>query len=83
VSDDERMRQLFVPIGFAHGFCVTSEIADVAYKCSSYYEGATEAGIAYDDPDIGIEWPTGFELVVSERDTTAPRLAEIADTLPF
>jgi dTDP-4-dehydrorhamnose 3,5-epimerase len=83
VLDDESMRQLFVPVGFAHGFCVTSEVADVAYKCSNYYDPATEAGIAYDDPAIGIEWPTGVELVVSERDATAPTLAEVADTLPF
>lgn len=81
--DDKRMHQLYVPIGFAHGFCVTSEVADVAYKCSSYYDAVTEAGIAYDDPEIGIRWPSGIELVVSERDRTAPRLAEIADTLPF
>jgi dTDP-4-dehydrorhamnose 3,5-epimerase len=83
VLDDESMRQLFLPIGFAHGFCVTSEVADVVYKCSSYYDSATEAGIAYDDPAIGIEWPTGVEPIVSERDTTAPRLADVADALPF
>lgn len=83
VLDDETMRQLFVPVGFAHGFCVTSEVADVAYKCSNYYDPATEAGIAYNDPAIGIEWPTGIELVVSERDATAPTLAAVADTLPF
>ncbi len=81
--DDETMRQLYVPIGFAHGFCVTSEVADVAYKCTSYYDGATESGIAYDDPEIGIAWPSGIELIVSDRDATAPRLSEIADTLPF
>ena len=80
--DDEAMRQVFVPIGFAHGFCVTSDVADVVYKCSSYFDGATEAGIAYDDPAVGIEWPD-LELIVSERDRTAPRLAEIADELPF
>ena len=45
------------PIGFAHGFCVTSEVADVIYKCSTYYDPALERGIAYDDPDLGIEWP--------------------------
>ena len=83
VLDDESMRQLFVPIGFAHGFCVTSEVADVVYKCSSYYDGATESGIAYDDPAIGIEWPLGVEPIVSERDATAPRLADVADALPF
>lgn len=81
--DDESMRQLFVPVGFGHGFCVTSALADVAYKCSSYYDPATEAGIAYDDPTIGIAWPTDVEPIVSERDATAPHLAAIADQLPF
>jgi dTDP-4-dehydrorhamnose 3,5-epimerase len=81
--DDEAMRQLYVPIGFGHGFCVTSELADVAYKCSSYYDPATEAGIAYDDPAVGIVWPTGVEPIVSERDATAPRLADVADRLLF
>jgi dTDP-4-dehydrorhamnose 3,5-epimerase len=81
--DDVAMRQLFVPIGFGHGFFVLSDVADVAYKCSSYYDPAIEAGIAYDDPDIGIVWPTGVEAIVSERDATAPRLADVADTLPF
>jgi len=80
--DDAALRQLWVPVGFAHGFCVVSDEADVVYKCSSYYDPATEAGIAYDDPDVGIAWP-GIELTVSERDRTAPRLAEIADALPF
>jgi dTDP-4-dehydrorhamnose 3,5-epimerase len=81
--DDEAMHQLYVPIGFGHGFCVVSELADVAYKCSSYYDPATEAGIAYDDPDIGIAWPADVEPIVSERDATAPRLADVAATLPF
>jgi dTDP-4-dehydrorhamnose 3,5-epimerase len=80
--DDERHRQLFVPVGFAHGFCVLTEIADVAYKLSSYYDPATEAGIAWDDPDVGVEWPLA-EPQLSERDRTAPRLAEIAETLPW
>jgi dTDP-4-dehydrorhamnose 3,5-epimerase len=80
--DDESMRQLFVPVGFAHGFCVLSDEADVVYKCSAYFDPATEASVAYDDPDVGIEWPD-LELIVSERDRTAPRLAEIADSLPF
>jgi dTDP-4-dehydrorhamnose 3,5-epimerase len=81
--DDESMRQLFVPVGFGHGFCVVSELADVTYKCSSYYDPATEAGIAYDDPAVGIAWPTDVEPIVSERDATAPRLADVADGLPF
>jgi dTDP-4-dehydrorhamnose 3,5-epimerase len=80
--DDERHRQLFVPIGFGHGFCVLSETADVAYKLSSYYDPATESGIAWDDPEIGIEWPIS-DPVLSERDRSAPRLAEVAAELPW
>lgn len=80
--DDESAHQLFIPVGFAHGFCVVSEVADVVYKCSTYYDGTTEAGIAYDDPEIGIDWPAG-EPTVSERDRHAPTLADVADTLPF
>ncbi|CAN5522785.1 dTDP-4-dehydrorhamnose 3,5-epimerase [soil metagenome] len=80
--DDDTHRQVYVPVGFAHGFCVTSEIADVVYKCSTYFDPAIERGFAYDDPEVGIEWPP-VELTVSERDSTAPRLSEIADTLPF
>jgi len=80
--DDRALRQLYVPIGFGHGFCVTSEVADVIYKCSSYYDAEVERGIAYDDPDVGIEWP-GIELVVSARDADAPRLADVASDLPF
>lgn len=81
--DDDALRQLYVPIGFAHGFCVLSDVADVVYKCSSYYDGAIERGIRYDDPDIGIAWPADLELDVSERDATAPTLAEVADSLSF
>ena len=80
--DDEAHRQLLVPVGFAHGFCVLSEIADVHYKLSSYYDPATEAGIAWDDPEVGVEWPIA-DPQLSERDRTAPRLSEIADELPW
>jgi dTDP-4-dehydrorhamnose 3,5-epimerase len=80
--DDERHRQLFVPIGFGHGFCVLSETADVAYKLSSYYDPATESGIAWDDPEIGIDWQIS-DPILSERDRSAPRLAEVADDLPW
>ena len=83
VLDDEAGHQLYVPIGFAHGFCVLSPEADVVYKCSSYYDAATEGQLAYDDPEVGIEWPADVELIVSERDRSAPRLADIADELPF
>jgi len=82
--DDQGLRELYVPVGFAHGFCVLSDVADVLYKQTAYYDPAVERGIAYDDPEIGIEWPLpGEQLIVSERDAAAPRLAEIADELPF
>jgi dTDP-4-dehydrorhamnose 3,5-epimerase len=80
--DDESHRQFFVPGGFAHGFCILSEVADVAYKLSSYFDPATDAGIAWDDPDVGVEWPID-RPILSERDRTAPRLAEIRADLPF
>jgi dTDP-4-dehydrorhamnose 3,5-epimerase len=81
--DDETHRQLYVPVGFAHGFCVRSEIADVAYKCSDYYDPALERGFAFDDPEVGIPWPEDVELLVSARDREAPRLSEIAGDLSF
>jgi dTDP-4-dehydrorhamnose 3,5-epimerase len=80
--DDEAHRQLFVPAGFGHGFAVLSEMADVTYLLSSTYDPATEAGIAWDDPEVGVEWPVEDPLL-SERDKGAPRLAEVLDTLPF
>jgi dTDP-4-dehydrorhamnose 3,5-epimerase len=82
--DDQSMRELFVPVGFAHGFCVLSEVADVIYKQTAYYDPALERGIAYNDPDVGIDWPlTQAELIVSERDAGAPLLRELASELPF
>jgi dTDP-4-dehydrorhamnose 3,5-epimerase len=82
VLDDRSHRQLFVPVGFGHGFAVLSEVADVTYLCSSVYDPATEAGIAWDDPDVGVEWPVEDPLL-SDRDRGAPTLAEVAETLPF
>ena len=82
VLDDQQHHQLFVPIGFAHGFVVLSDVADVSYLVSSLYDPATEAGIAWDDPDVGVDWRVD-EPLLSERDKTAPRLAEIADELPW
>ena len=81
--DDVHGRQLWIPVGFGHGFCVLSDEADFVYKCTNYYDAATESGISFADPDVGIEWPRAVELLYSERDRDAPRLAEIADELPF
>jgi dTDP-4-dehydrorhamnose 3,5-epimerase len=82
--DDERLRVLYVPVGFAHGFCVLSEEADVVYKQTSYYHADVEASVAWDDPEIGIEWPLApQEVTVSERDAQAPRLSEIVEELSF
>jgi dTDP-4-dehydrorhamnose 3,5-epimerase len=81
--DDVSGRMLWIPVGFGHGFLVLSEVADFVYKCTNYYDPATEAGIRFDDPEVGVEWPGGVELVYSERDATAPTLAEVADSLPF
>ena len=81
--DDEQGLQLYIPIGFGHGFCVLSEFADFVYKCTAYYDAATEAGIRFDDPAVGIRWPEDVELLFSDRDRDAPRLAEVAGSLPF
>ena len=63
----ENFQQLYVPVGFAHGFCVTSDVADVEYLCSDYYDPSGEAGLLWSDPAIGIEWPTRWP-VLSEKD---------------
>lgn len=80
---DENHRQIYVPVGFGHGFCVLSEVADVTYKVSNYYDPEIERAIAWDDPDVGIEWPSEFELSVSERDKQAPSLSQVSEGLPF
>ncbi len=82
VLDDEKHRQLFVPVGFGHGFAVLSDVADVTYLLSNEYDPSTEAGIAWDDPDVAVDWQVERPLL-SERDKSAPRLAEVAATLPF
>jgi dTDP-4-dehydrorhamnose 3,5-epimerase len=82
--DDATMRSLYVPVGFAHGFCVLSDVADVIYKQTAYYDPQLERGIAWNDPDVAIDWPLpADELIVSERDSAAPLLRELADELPF
>jgi dTDP-4-dehydrorhamnose 3,5-epimerase len=81
---DENLRELWVPVGFAHGFCVLSDVADVLYKQTGYYDPELDRGIAWNDPEVGIDWPLpASELIVSARDAAAPRLSEIAGELPF
>ncbi|MEM1056558.1 MAG: dTDP-4-dehydrorhamnose 3,5-epimerase [Bacteroidota bacterium] len=75
--DDEAHRQLWVPPGLAHGFCVTSEVADVAYACTTLYDGSDEGGVIWNDPDLSISWPVDAPLV-SEKDRRLPRLRDLA-----
>lgn len=76
---EENKKQFFVPKGFAHGFLVTSEYAEFAYKCSDFYRPEYDAGILWSDNEIGIEWPIpeGVEVLVSEKDAKLPKLSEI------
>jgi dTDP-4-dehydrorhamnose 3,5-epimerase len=76
--DDRLHRQLYVPDGFAHGFCVLSDEADVQYRCSAYYDPERESGFRFDDPEVGIQWPEGVELRTSARDREAPLLRELS-----
>ena len=79
--DDVDHRQLYVPDGFAHGFCVLSELADVTYKVSTYYDPVAESGFSYADPDVAIDWPDAESLVGSDRDRGAPTLAQLRASL--
>jgi dTDP-4-dehydrorhamnose 3,5-epimerase len=80
---DENHRQVYCPDGFGHGFCVVSEVADVVYGCTAYWDASAEGGFRYDDPGVGIEWPAQLPLTASAKDAAAPVLSEIADSLPF
>jgi dTDP-4-dehydrorhamnose 3,5-epimerase len=75
----ENLHQVYIPPGFAHGFCVLTEAADVTYKVSTYYDPAIERGFRFDDPGVGIDWPWHLELDVSPRDRRAPLLLELHD----
>jgi dTDP-4-dehydrorhamnose 3,5-epimerase len=75
--NDETHLQLYAPDGFAHGFCVLTEVADVVYKCSAYYDPVAESGFRFDDPDVGIAWPADLALQPSARDREAPLLREL------
>jgi dTDP-4-dehydrorhamnose 3,5-epimerase len=75
---DENLRVLYVPVGFAHGFAVRTDVADVLYKQSAEWSPEADRGFAPDDPDVGIAWPIPeADRVLSARDRAAPRLADI------
>ncbi|MCP4453325.1 MAG: dTDP-4-dehydrorhamnose 3,5-epimerase [Planctomycetes bacterium] len=79
----EKRNQMYVPPGFAHGFCVLSDTAMFSYKCTDLYSPSTEGGIAWNDPSIGIDWPLDGEPILSDKDAAAGHLKDIAlDRLP-
>jgi dTDP-4-dehydrorhamnose 3,5-epimerase len=77
----DNFRQCYVPPGFAHGFSVVSPIAQVEYKCTEFYDPASEVGVAWNDPALAIAWPVD-EPLLSDRDRRHPTLAELIDILP-
>ncbi|MDX8411857.1 MAG: dTDP-4-dehydrorhamnose 3,5-epimerase [Mariprofundaceae bacterium] len=76
--NDVNHRQMYIPPGFAHGFCVLSEAADFCYKCTDYYHPQGEAGVLYNDTDIGIDWPLDAPLL-SNKDRSLPCLADVPE----
>jgi dTDP-4-dehydrorhamnose 3,5-epimerase len=80
--DDESLRQVYIPDGFGHAFLVTSDVADVVYKCSAYYDPEVERTLAWDDPDVAIDWPLS-EPLVSPKDAAGLTLRELEPELPF
>lgn len=78
LSEDNK-KQLFVPRGFAHGFIVLSETAIFSYKCDNFYNSASEQGLRYDDPSLGIDWRLPIkEFIVSEKDLVLPTLSTLS-----
>jgi len=80
VLSAENFRQVWVPPGLLHGFCVTSEAAQVEYKCTEVYDPGAEFGVRWDDPELAIPWPIRAPLV-SEKDRRAPLWREVRDRL--
>jgi dTDP-4-dehydrorhamnose 3,5-epimerase len=76
----DNFRQMFIPPGFAHGFCVLSEVADVFYKCTDFYDRSDEIGFRWNDPAVGISWPIKDPLL-SEKDAVLPTLSELRTRL--
>jgi len=84
VLSADNWKQLYVPVGFAHGYCTLHPCSEVVYKVSAYYHPASERGLAWDDPELGIAWPVDVQTaILTERDRRFPPLAELADFFPF
>jgi dTDP-4-dehydrorhamnose 3,5-epimerase len=79
--DDENMRSLWIPPGFAHGFCVLSDVADVIYKCTTLYDSTDDRGVAWNDDSIGIDWPEPSPIV-SVKDQRWLKLTDTRADLP-
>jgi dTDP-4-dehydrorhamnose 3,5-epimerase len=77
----DNFKQVYIPPGFAHGFCVVSPVAQVEYKCTDVYDPSSELGVAWNDPALAIAWPVTQPLL-SIRDSHHPTLAEVTDSLP-
>lgn len=75
--------QLFIPAGFAHGFATLEPYSEIIYKCSDYYAPDAEGALRWDDPDIGIDWPVTDEVILSEKDSLAPRFSEFNNPFTF
>lgn len=78
----ENMKQFYIPEGFAHGFLVLSDEAEFCYKCTDFYHPGDEGGLAWNDPEIGVEWPLeeGVDLIISEKDQ---KWKDLKDTFKF
>lgn len=77
ILSEDNKTQIWVPPGFAHGFLVLSDVADFEYKCTDYYDPSDEVSLLWDDPDLGINWPT-TEPILSRKDADAKRLVDLA-----
>ena len=78
----QNKKQMYIPVGFAHAFCVTSEVAEFEYKCTDYYSPKDERGILWNDPDLAIDWPV-TEPILSEKDKKNIRFRDIKREFVF